>query len=160
MRRQQLKPKRRKSLTAARFEKGVAAAELGMAMPLLMLVLLGTVDFGRFMYFSTTVAGAARAGAQYASLSTTNAANTTGIAQAANLDAQDIGAVTVTSQQTCKCQQGSSVNCATGKCGASLDLDPQMYVQVTVGGTFDTLFTYPGIPSEINLSRTAMIRAR
>ena len=44
----------------------VAAVELAVVLPVLMLLVLGCVDFGRFSHVHTTVTNAARAGGEFA----------------------------------------------------------------------------------------------
>jgi Flp pilus assembly protein TadG len=46
-------------------ETGQSLVEVALALPLLLLVLLGLADLGRAFYYTTAVAAAARAGAAY-----------------------------------------------------------------------------------------------
>jgi len=45
--------------------RAVAAAELALVLPLLVILIGGCVDFGRFSHVSITVTNAARAGAEF-----------------------------------------------------------------------------------------------
>ena len=54
------------STWARRHRRGAAAVELAMILPVLMTIVLGCVDFGRFAYNYIAVTNAARAGASYA----------------------------------------------------------------------------------------------
>ena len=45
---------------------GQSLVEFALALPVLLLILLGLADFGRAFYYTTTIANAARAGAEYA----------------------------------------------------------------------------------------------
>src|SRR5437868_5776563 len=45
---------------------GAAATELALVLPLLILLALGCVDFGRYAYYSIAVQNAARTAAEYA----------------------------------------------------------------------------------------------
>ena len=47
----------------ARDERGTAAMEFALLLPVMMLVLLGAIDFGRFAYAAISVGNAARAAA-------------------------------------------------------------------------------------------------
>src|SRR5438105_4061825 len=47
---------------------GAAAVEFAIVLPVLVTVLLGATDFGRFSYSAIAVANAARAGAAYGSM--------------------------------------------------------------------------------------------
>ena len=51
----------------ARYDEGQSLVELALALPLLLLILLGLADFGRAFYYTTIIANAARAGAAYLS---------------------------------------------------------------------------------------------
>jgi Flp pilus assembly protein TadG len=48
-----------------RDERGAAALELALLLPVLMLILIGTVDFGRFAHAAITITNAAQTGAAY-----------------------------------------------------------------------------------------------
>jgi Flp pilus assembly protein TadG len=139
-------------------QAGIATAEMAVLTPLLLFMFLATADFGRVFYTAITLAHAARAGAQYGSFSLAKSGNTAGMNQAATQEAQNIGAITVTSQRFCKCSTGGTVNCVTGTCGAYGP--PQVFVQTTAGKTFQTVVPYPGIPSPLSLSRTAIMRVQ
>lgn len=49
-----------------RRHRGVAAVELALLLPLLTLLLLGTIDFARLFYHHTTISNCARNGAMWA----------------------------------------------------------------------------------------------
>jgi Flp pilus assembly protein TadG len=65
-----------------RDDEGQSLVELGVLIPLLLIIVLGAIDFGRAYYAYISVTNAARAGAQYASASNANAANNPGITAA------------------------------------------------------------------------------
>lgn len=48
--------------------RGVAAVEFAFAFPILLLLLIGTIDIGRALWYVSTLDHAAREGARYASL--------------------------------------------------------------------------------------------
>src|SRR5712691_5470374 len=54
---------------------GQSLVEFALALPLLLLILLGLADFGRAFYYTTAIANAARAGAEYAAHATVNSPN-------------------------------------------------------------------------------------
>src|SRR3954454_22163998 len=49
----------------SRRRRGAAATELALILPVLMMIVFGCVDFGRFAYDLIAVTNAARAGAAY-----------------------------------------------------------------------------------------------
>lgn len=64
-------------------QRGVAAVELALILPLLLAILFGITEFGRAIYTYNTMAKSARAAARY--LSTQAAGNTNAWATAKNL---------------------------------------------------------------------------
>jgi Flp pilus assembly protein TadG len=54
---------------------GQSLVEFALALPLLLVVLLGLADFGRAFYYTTAIANAARAGAEFAAHATVNSPN-------------------------------------------------------------------------------------
>jgi Flp pilus assembly protein TadG len=146
-------PRGRRS--ASRRQGGAAIVELGLVLPLLLLLFLGTMDFGRVMYWSITLTHAARAGAQYGAQSTAIAANSTAIRAAALAEAQDIGAIGVTSRRYCLCPPETSVGCTSTCSGYG---PPRVFVEVTTDATFRTLVPWPGIPATTPMVRTASVR--
>lgn len=55
-------------LIISRKEKGQGLVELAIILPLLLIILLGTIDFGRVFYAYVTITNASREGARYGSL--------------------------------------------------------------------------------------------
>ena len=53
-------------------ERGTAILEMALLLPVLLLVVLGTIDFGRAVYVHNALANAARDGARFASVDPTN----------------------------------------------------------------------------------------
>ena len=59
----------------------------------------------------------------------------------------------------CECENGKSIDCELGSCVAGSG-NRRVYVRVRVGTTFETVFDYPGVPSEVALMRQTQMRAR
>jgi Flp pilus assembly protein TadG len=135
---------------------GGAAVELAIVLPVLVLLAIGVSDVGRVFFAGITVANAARAGAQYGSLDTDHSGDTTQINLAATQDAISAGAVTVSSRKFCRCD-GGEVDCANG-----LDCPGygayRVYIEVTVSKDVDLIFSWPGLPDAVTLTRTATFR--
>jgi Flp pilus assembly protein TadG len=138
-------------------------------MPLLLALLLGVIELGRYTYIGIVVGNAARAGAAYGAEHLGNSGNTTGIQQAADNDyannGQAANTITVTSTVTCGCDNGGTVTPDTN--AACFPASPPscssgqhwvVTVSVTASGTFSSLFNYPGIPSPITVTRTSTMR--
>ncbi len=140
---------------------GTTTVELAMLLPLLLLIALGAVDFGRVFYMSVEVANAARAGVQYGAQSTVTSTDYTGMVNAAKNDAPDIPALTASASRWCKCAGSSTAfDCSQNNCLNSNPQVPEVYVQVDTQATFNTLVNYPGLPSPVTLSKQAIMRVQ
>ncbi len=142
-----------------RSNRGTSMVELALVLPVMVFLLIGVIEVGRFTYFWIVAEHAARAGVQYASQNLQTAADAAasgpGTAAAAKADA-NIPSWTVKSSLTC------TVNGASAPCPANNanSVSPTLvyYVQVQVTGTVTSLLNYPGIPHSIPLSVTASQR--
>lgn len=145
---------------ATRSQAGTALLEFVLALPLLMLLLLGAVEIGRYAYFAIQVGNAARAGVQYGAQNGVTALDSSGIVSAAKADGNtSIAALNVSPTNYCECwdgSSGSSVSCSTATCPTGSHVVE--YVQVTVSGSVDPLFHYPFLPSTLTVSNTATMR--
>lgn len=141
------------------FASGQSAPEFAIAIPVLILLLLTGADFARAFYTSTEVANAARAGAQYGSQSVVTAADSNGIALAARNDAANISGMNVTSSY-CTCQTptpSGQTACASSYC---TDSPEATYVEVDTSAVFNTVVTYPGIPSQTTIPGKAIMQVQ
>lgn len=153
-------------------QRGGVLAEFAVVIPVALLLLLGAVDFGRVWTLATATAHAAHAGAQYGSQNAQLAADIDGIrnvvindlsssavikASNSGEDGISLADFTITPERYCECSDGSGIAC-DNKCGGGTN--PMVFIRVRIDTTFETLFNYPGIPSEIQISRAAVLRAR
>ena len=136
---------------------GSAIVELALVIGMLMLILVGTIDFARLFFAAVTVASAARAGVQYGSQSNTFTGDYAGIKTAADENARDLDATTPSAVRFCKCENGNNVDCVTETCAEGV---PQIYVRVEMQKTFDVMVDLPGIPNTVALTRTATFRVQ
>ena len=156
-----------------RSDSGQSLIELALLTPLLLSMIFGVVEMGRYTSMSVTIGNAARAGAAYGAESTTTAGDTAGIATAALNDLTDLpsgiscpagsGSACVTSTFVCGCDTGGTVipsNPTNAACAVTCNVGSHLIVssQVTVTGTFNSLFKYPGIPASLTIAKTATIR--
>jgi len=140
----------------ARVQSGQSLVEIALVLPVLLLLLVGIIEIGRFSYYSILVANAARAGAQYGAQDVTTAFDTNGIKTAARKDGQVAGINLRVNPivQQCGCSPAALGACpAAGGCA-----NPVMYVEVTASETVPSLFTYPGIPRNIALTSTVKMQ--
>lgn len=137
--------------------------ELALLTPLFLLLVVGAIEIGRYAARAIEVGNAARAGAAYGVQDHFAAADLPGVTAAACQDfqGQNTCGLTVTKAYVCQCDNSGTVDptpidCTTGSCTApSREV---VSLQVTASGSFNALFTYPGIPSPITVSRTATMR--
>ena len=143
-----------------RRQSGSAMVEFTVLFPLLVLMLVGTMDFARVFFGGIAMENAARAGLQYGALSPAKAGDTNGIVAAALADAagQGFSGVTASARNFCSCTGSSStVSCTIGTCGGQT---PNGYVEATVRYTFNSVLRYPGMPANMVISRTAKMRVQ
>ena len=153
-----------------RSESGQSLVELAVLTPVLVLLLMGVIELGRYAQIAILVGNAARAGAAYGAQSLAQSADTTGIKTAAGNDfqnnGQNLNLLTVNSSFTCGCDNGGSVTtevCTGAGSGTGLGTCASgshwvVMVAVQAMGTFNSLFKAPGIPASIKVDRTCTMR--
>jgi len=118
---------------------GQAVVEVALVAPLLMILMAGAIDLGRFAQFDAKLASSARAGAQYGSQNLVTAADTTGMQSAAESDVQNQTGITVAATTFCKCADGTATSCTSTACSANHRL---LYVNVSSTAIFFPLFRF------------------
>jgi Flp pilus assembly protein TadG len=137
-----------------RSETGGAMVELAVVLPVLVLMAIGVMDYGRVFFRSIMVANAARAGADWGAYAK-NYTNQAGMQAFTKLDAQEISNLKVSSQSFCLC--GDATASCSSSCGS---LPLRVLVEVTATDTVALLMNYPGLPNKIVVSQTARYRAQ
>lgn len=137
--------------------RGQALVEMAFVAPLLILLVIGAIDFGRYLFQGIEVGNAARAGVQYGAQNAVTSMNAAGMATAAQNDAHDIGPLAVTASYYCTCDGSPGteyVSCSgMPACAAGDHVD--LYVKVLASETFTPLIAYPGMPNPVTIARTA-----
>jgi len=143
-----------------RSERGGAMIELAVVMPVLILMCVGVMDYGRVFFTSIAVSNAARAGAEYgAQRLGVNSSFTTNMQNFAKLDGAQAGTITVTANRVCRCG-ATVVTCATTvDCGGGYGPAAE-FIEVTASKTVALLIKYPGLPTSIPIARTAIFRSK
>ena len=139
----------------ARSEEGNSLVEAALFVPMMLLVLMGVVDFGRAYYLADEIAGAAQAGAVYGSQ---NSSDTTGMVNAAKLNAPDVSGLTATGAWGCECSDGTHVT-ATCTSTPTCSVNVVYFAKVTVSATFQPMVPWPGIGSSTTISRSVTMRS-
>ena len=160
-------------LRTLRSQSGQSMVELALLTPLLLLMVIGIVEMGRYGYLSILLSNAARAGASYGAQSLALSVDTTGISNAAHNDfynngnsTQNTSNFSATSTVTCGCDSSGSVSpdttpaCYAVGAGTCASGTWAVTVHVTVQAKFTSLFNYPGIPSSLTVSNTAVMRVQ
>jgi Flp pilus assembly protein TadG len=136
-------------------DTGSQLVELAMVTPILVLLLVGAVDFGRGFYVMMEVSAAAESGALYG---IQNPADVAGMQAAAQLDAPDLPSLAPVATSGMECSDGTSavsLQAATPTCGVTV----VQFVEVDTTATYKTILNYPGIPSTFTLGSKARMRA-
>lgn len=128
---------------AVREARGQAMVETALIVPVLLIVLIASLDGSRALLAGSVIQSAAFAGAQYGALSSANASDTSGIASAVR------GEVVL--------PQATSSNPTVSSSTAT---DAQGETQVTVSATFTmtALLPYPGLPRTFVITRKAVLQ--
>ncbi len=140
-------------IARARNEAGQALVETAVIFPILITLLLGTVELARVVYAAIEVSNAARAGAQYGAQSGFTASDTTGIATAATSDAANLTGLSVTSSYSCVCSDGSASTCQPTDCTNSR-IEQTLTVNTQV--TIDPIIHLHGLPTTYTLKGQAI----
>lgn len=135
---------------------GQSMVEFALALPILLLMVVGACDVSRAFYVTIQLYNAARAGVQYGAQGKFNAADTYGMWVAATADASAVNGMIVTSSQ-CTCLSGSGVSSCIGSNYCSAD-SQSTWVEVDTSAPFKTLIQYPGFPSSFTLSGKAVMQ--
>jgi Flp pilus assembly protein TadG len=133
-----------RSLT--RSDSGSALAEIALVLPMLVLVLLGLIEVGRFGNYTILVGNAARAGVQYGAQNTVTAADITGMQNSAKSDGQNLTGLNATATTFCKCADGSASTCLATDCPTNHRI---IYVQVVTSATVQSLTNSLVLPAPL-----------
>jgi len=142
-------------------EGGGSLVEFALILPIMMAILFGMVDVGRWVFLDIEVASAAHAGAQFGSVSLANANNSAGITAAARNDAPDFPSLSVTpviSNCWCPATPGTVVGCGTYTTNpCTNNTFPIVLVQVSTQGTYTPWISFPPFTSNITIRGFAEI---
>lgn len=141
----------------AHAESGASAVEFALILPVLGVMLAGTVDFSLAMWNQMQVGNAARAGAGYAvaygydsakiSTAITSATGATGVS------------ASPAPAQSCGCPSGTSA-ITPMTCGAvcTNGATAGTYVTSSARSSYSLIFPWPGMSNPVSLSATTTVR--
>jgi Flp pilus assembly protein TadG len=137
------------STPRGRRRNGASAVEFGIVLPVLMLLALGCVDFGRFAYHHIAVQNAARAGAEYAIMNPYTSGGQNAWLTQVQQNARDEMAN----------QSDVDTSLLTTTTTVTVEQSGLRRVRVAAQYTgFTTLVAWPGIPSAPTLHGTVEMR--
>lgn len=164
-------------------DAGQALLEVALLTPMLLALLLGVIELGRYAYFGILVGNAARAGAAWGSQNSTVSTDGGGICKAAANDfyqsatftctknsatsytASATGApdLNLTLSTSCGCESAGDMPPAPpntpGACSVTLEAacTNQWVITMSVKASsqISPLINYPGLPSSLTITRTA-----
>ncbi len=139
---------RRRRTSLRRFfgdKRGQSLVEFGLMLPILVLLVLGAIDFGRVFFAYVSVTNGARNGADYAAFHCSPSCDEDGIRNAVVADTSDL-------------PNASPTNPAVTVTTDGWFGPDHRRVDVTVTYTFSTIFSWPGIPDSIDVARTVTAR--
>lgn len=150
---------RLRRLLAAR--RGSIAVEAAFIVPVVVLMMIGVINYGGAMMARTELFNAVHAGLQYALIAPTN---TSGMQTAVtNASSKEFGAgsITVTAAISCVCSGGGGTiasSCSTAACPTASGGDGYQLATITATQTYNYLVKFPGFPTSVTFSETASIR--
>lgn len=133
-------------------ERGQSLIELAVSVPVLGLLIFGSVETAKVIYASVEVSDAAMAAVQYATRNPIAAGDSGGIQNAAAADAPNLALVT-TSALSCECSDGSASTCQPTDCANS---NIETVVTVQTQSTIDPMIHLPGLPNSYTVQGQAI----
>ena len=126
-----------------RARDGLGAIEFGFIAPVLLMLLLGVLDFGMAFWQQIEISNAADAGAQWGMQNTFDHDSIQTVVQAAT--SLSITTSNITPTQPCGCATSTGVS--TYSCGSTCPdgTTPQPYIVVNTHVCYSTVFTWPGL---------------
>jgi Flp pilus assembly protein TadG len=156
-----LKLKCKDLIDKLRRDPGQSFVEIALTLPVLILLLVGAAELARVAYVAIEVANAAKAAVAYGAQSTT-VSDTTGIKNAAILDANNItltaSNVTVATAGVCSSGTlctGANSTCKNTDCSAAGD-HIETVLTVTTSYNFTPVIHLPGLPASFTLHGQAV----
>lgn len=142
-------------------KRGSSVVEIALSGTLLMLIAFGASDFAAIFYDGIAMANSAGSAAFYGAEDNIRAGDFADIGQKAKDDAEDdVGTITPTVAQMCKCPDGDPFDCQLYQettCGTYGV--PRAYVEVEVEEPYESLSGVSLLPS-VTVRRKAYMRVR
>jgi Flp pilus assembly protein TadG len=141
-----------------RGEAGQSLVEIALTLPMLIALLVGAAEFASIAYVAIEVSNAAKAAVAYGAQSPTTVADTTGIQNAAILDANNItltsSNVTVSTAGVCSSGAactGANSTCTNTDCQTNAGDHIETILTVGTSYTYKPVIHIPGLPASYTL---------
>jgi Flp pilus assembly protein TadG len=138
----------RSRANARRYQHGVAATELALTLPIVLLFAFAGADFGRIAHFDQVVSNAARTGAESGAIHKftdfTRPDWEAGVRQAVVDEMSNI--------------PGYDASKLVYQLSTTTDADGLARIVIDVGYPFRTVVAWPGLPREVNLHQRFEMR--
>lgn len=138
-----------------RDRQGNALIEVSLVFPILLFILLATINIGLILQQYMAVVDSARAGVEYPTNWATSS-DITGMQNAAVTSAGNIPGYQAVSSILCTCGPGGSNVSCTGTCPGYGH--PAQYAQVTATASLPVLYSVTGFPAHYNVQSVARMR--
>jgi Flp pilus assembly protein TadG len=130
--------------------RGIASAEFALVLPLLILLVLICIDFGRFAYTYIALKNAAQAGASYAMMNSYVSSTQTAWTNS----------IQTTARNEMTGQIGYDSTKLTTTADVTIETTGLRRVRVTATyNSFSPMISWPGIPSSVTLKCASEVRA-
>jgi Flp pilus assembly protein TadG len=141
---------------------GGSIIEIALLVPVFTVLIVGSAEFAGLEYAAIETSNAARAGVAYGAQSSTTAADTAGMQNAAVNDSPNVAGLVATAKEFWSCSatpstQHTSPPTCTGTGTGNHVLN---YVEVTTTATVTPEFHLPGLPSSYTLTGQAIMRVQ
>jgi len=146
----------RKTRRGRRAEAGTAAIEFGLSVPLLLLLLMGAVEFGFYIYEGMQVYNSVEAGMVEAAKNGFSDARIS----AAVVNATDTKGITATPApaEFCGCPNATGIVSAACDATCSDGTKPGQYVRISASLSHQTILPYPGLSLQTPLTAHTVLR--
>jgi len=145
--------------------RGAALVEVVVALPILVVLLVGTADFARVFYAAIELTNAARAGAQFGAKSLGAGVVPGPVEAMATSSINLTPSPTARARQRCECALPNAtfnlIDCLVDPataCPSAAGKFRVVTITVTTSMSFSTIAPYPGIPRPLQLTRVAIMR--
>jgi Flp pilus assembly protein TadG len=146
--------------------RGNAVVEMAISVPILLMMVMEAIDFGRLFFEGMVVKNASHVSAFYGAQEMRYAGDTDGIRSAARSEAADSDSFTASHEMICQCLGASGAydtgstqaTCGEADCGAC-DA-PRVYIKTRTEKNFSTMGWYPGVPQTTPIAADGWVRVQ